>query len=228
MSNHSLRLSVLFLGAGLLAVATAGMASESDARAVQQYQAQLSIALQGDAEGQYRVGEMHENGIGTARDPAMAYLWYNKSAKQGHPKAREKLAILEKNRTDNQEEQGRVEAAMRALQQSEQEAAKQRAVREKAAAEARVRQQAEDAARARSTAEAAARARVTPPAATPAPAAPPAAAPAPAATAAAKPVAPAEPAKAPAKSAGSGGKDEAEFSANPCKGPQAKFLSTCN
>ena len=220
MSNHSLYLPALLLGICLLASAATGRADSPDPQAAQQYQAQLGIAMQGDAEGQYRVGEMHELGIGTPRDPAMAYLWYNKSAKQGHPRAREKLAGLEKNKADNAEEQGRVEAAMRALQQqSEQEAARQRN-REKATAEARARQQTEEAARLKAAAEAAARPRTvapTPAAATPAPA-PAAAAP--------KTITQKDP--APAKPAASGEKDQAEFTANPCKGPQAKFLSTCN
>lgn len=240
MNYHRLPLLAAFLAACLLAATTGVRAEQLDSRSTQQFEAQLTNAMKGDAEAQYRIGEMYENGHGTNRDMAMAYLWYNKSAFQGNPRAREKIAALDKSKTGSAEEQARVNAAMRALQQqSAQEATRQRE-KDKAATDARARQQTEETARAQKAAAEAARARtVTPvPATAVAPVAKPAApAGRPAdprsATAGpevAKPAAtvtkPAEPAKTPPPTAKDSG--NTEFSANPCKGPQAKFLSTCN
>lgn len=216
---------VLVLSACLLAVPAASAADDPNTSAAQLFEAQLAMALEGDADGQYRVGEMHEKGIGTPRDPAKAYLWFTKAAKQGHRQAREKLTALdEMNKADSAAEQVRVETTMRALQrQAEQEAATQRA-KEKAAVDTRARQQAEQAAARAKSAEAAARPKAL--ASPPAPSTPPPLlAPIPVAP---KPSTPSAQPLAPAKPAAVSDKDQTEFSTNPCKGPQAKFLSTCN
>lgn len=223
MRLQTLVFAVLILPVCLLTVTATSNADDTSTLSAQQFDAQLAIALKGDAEGQYRVGEMHEKGIGTPRDPAKAYLWFSKAAKQDHRQAKEKLAALdEKNRADNIEEQIRVENTVRALQrQAEQEAAAQRA-KEKAV-EARARQQAEEAAARAKSAEAAARSKSV---VTSAPTAPPS-------VIAPVPVAPKASATnaqtiAPAKPVPVTEKEQTEFSTNPCKGPQAKFLSTCN
>lgn len=224
MRLQTLVFAVLILPVCLLTVTATSSADDTSTLSAQQFDAQLAIALKGDAEGQYRVGEMHEKGIGTPRDPAKAYLWFSKAAKQDHRQAKEKLAALdEKNRAANIEEQIRVENTVRALQrQAEQEAAAQRA-KEKAA-EARTRQQAEEAAARAKSAEAAARSKAV--AATAAPTAPASViAPLPVAP---KPSAPNVQTVAPVKPVPVTEKEPAEFSTNPCKGPQAKFLSTCN
>ena len=44
-------------------------------------------ADQGDAQAQYRLGEMYDNGEGVAADDAEAVKWYRKAAEQGHPGA---------------------------------------------------------------------------------------------------------------------------------------------
>lgn len=222
MHLPTLGFAVWILSACLLTVMAISGADDNTLTA-QQFEAQLAIALKGDAEGQYRVGEMHEKGIGTPRDPAKAYLWFSKAAKQDHRQAKEKLAALdEKNKADSIEEQLRVENTVRALQrQAEQEAAAQRA-KEKAA-EARARQQAEEAA-ARAKSEAAARPK--PVAASAAPTVPASViVPVPVAP---KPSAPSVQTVAPAEPVPVREKEQVEFSTNPCKGPQAKFLSTCN
>lgn len=224
MRLHTLGFAVLILPACLLTVMATSTADDSNTLTDQQFEAQLAIALKGDAEGQYRVGEMHEKGIGTPRDPAKAYLWFSKAAKQDHRQAKEKLAALdEKNKAASIEEQMRVENTMRALQrQVEQEAAAKRA-KEKAV-EARARQQVEEAAARAKSAEAAARSK--PVAASAAPTVPASViAPVPVAP---KPSAPNVQTVAPTKPASVTEKEQVEFSTNPCKGPQAKFLSTCN
>ncbi len=40
----------------------------------------LALANKGDAEAQYHVGMMYNNGIGTAQDPRQAFGWFEKSA----------------------------------------------------------------------------------------------------------------------------------------------------
>jgi uncharacterized protein len=40
----------------------------------------LTLALKGDAEAQYHVGMMYNNGIGTPQDPSQAFGWFEKSA----------------------------------------------------------------------------------------------------------------------------------------------------
>ncbi len=217
MSNHRQCVFAALAGAFLLGAGTAWAADKLDPRSVEQFQTQLNMAMQGNADAQYRVGEMYEQGLGTASDPSMAFLWFNKASIQGNARAKEKLGVLDnKAKAESADEQDRVNAAMRALQQQQ----GQDVVRQKAAADAARNRQAEEAARqkaaaelaaARAKADAAAKAEAAAKAAAakaaPAPAA------APAATTAAKPATKKE--------------AETEFSANPCKGPQAKFLSTC-
>ena len=169
----------------------------ADSAAQREFNTLMSRSAKGNADDQYRLGEMYEKGVGTAPDIAMAYLWFNKAALQGHVRAKERLSSMEKNRPESTEEQARVDAAMRALQQqSEHDATRQRA-KEKPGTETRP--------------QPAKAAPVVKPA-EPAPAKPVAATPAPAST------------KEENKEKGTGA---GEFSSNPCKGPQAKFLSTC-
>lgn len=47
---------------------------------------------QGDLAAQLRAAQMHEQGIGTARNPAEAARWYARAAEQGHPLALFKTA----------------------------------------------------------------------------------------------------------------------------------------
>lgn len=220
MSNYRQRLFAIAAGAMLLAASSA-WADKMDQQSVDQFQAQLNLAMKGNSESQYRVGEMYELGLGTQRDSSMAFLWYNKAATQGNAQAKDKLVALDRAKAQSSaEEQDRVNAAMRALQQqSEQEAARQKATAEatraRQADEAAKQKAAAEAAAAKAKAEAAARVVVTPKPAPVVTAPAPVAAPAAASTAASA-------AKSAAKDA-----SDAEFSANPCKGPQAKFLSTC-
>lgn len=217
MSNHRQRMFAALAGA-LLLTATAAQADKLDPKSVEQFQAQLNMAMQGNADAQFRVGEMYEQGLGTASDGSMAFLWFNKASIQGNARAKEKLAALDsKAKAESAEEQDRVNAAMRALQQQQD----QDNAKLKAAAEAARNRQTEEltkqkaaaeaAAAAKAKADATAKAEAAKAAATAKPA--PAPTPAAATTPAAKPAAKKE--------------AEAEFSANPCKGPQAKFLSTC-
>ena len=51
-------------------------------------------AKQGDADAQYNLGYMYENGDGVERDDNIAAEWYEKAAAQGHAKAQNNLAFL--------------------------------------------------------------------------------------------------------------------------------------
>lgn len=180
---------------------SAATADTLDNAAVRRFQSQTSSAMQGKAEEQFRLGEMYEKGEGTHSDLAMAYLWYNRAASQGHAVAKEKIANMDKNKAGVSEEQARVDAAMRALQQQSDRDRPKPAAKPAEAAKPQPAPQ---------------------PATRPVAKAPEAVAPAPT-------TAPVKPASTDAVAAPEKGKPaDGGFSSNPCKGPQAKFLSTCN
>jgi uncharacterized protein len=49
------------------------------------FNAMLALANKGDAEAQYHVGMMYNNGIGTAQDPKQAFGWFEKSTASHDP-----------------------------------------------------------------------------------------------------------------------------------------------
>lgn len=49
------------------------------------------MAKKGDAEAQYHVGMMYNNGIGTRQDRSQAFEWFQKSAEANHPLGAYKL-----------------------------------------------------------------------------------------------------------------------------------------
>ena len=51
------------------------------------FSAMVALANKGDAEAQYHVGMMHNNGIGTQQDPRQAFGWFQKSAASNDPLA---------------------------------------------------------------------------------------------------------------------------------------------
>ena len=225
-------------------MATAAQAAPTDPTAVNQFKSQLTLANKGEMEAQYRVGEMYEKGLGTDQDLSLAIIWYGKAALQGDKRATGRLSALDRSAAaeSKENEQSRVDSVMKALRQQEsdeamrtrasrEKAAADKAAADKAAAETRARQQAQaqDAtarAREKAAAEAAAaktRSDIAKAALVPM------AKPAPVPTATtAKPASATtvKPAETPKKE--SVDSERAEFSSNPCKGPQAKFLSTCN
>lgn len=56
---------------------------------------QMSLAEKGNAEAQYKVGEMYELGKSVPKDIPNALIWYEKAADQGHTKAGYKILYLE-------------------------------------------------------------------------------------------------------------------------------------
>ena len=53
--------------------------------------AMVALANKGDAEAQYHVGMMYNNGIGTSQDPRQAFTWFEKSAASNDPLGAYKL-----------------------------------------------------------------------------------------------------------------------------------------
>ena len=51
-------------------------------------------AEQGNADAQYNLALMYDNGDGTEPDKQKAFYWYTKAAEQGYPKAQYNLAYL--------------------------------------------------------------------------------------------------------------------------------------
>ena len=45
------------------------------------------LAEQGDADAQYKMGQMYEKGIGVSKNESEAQDWYIKAAEQGHSEA---------------------------------------------------------------------------------------------------------------------------------------------
>lgn len=62
------------------------------------FQMQLELANSGNAQGQFYVGRMYEQGLGTKKDLDMAISWYLRSAQQGFSAAKLRLKLLEKGR----------------------------------------------------------------------------------------------------------------------------------
>jgi hypothetical protein len=63
----------------------------ADAGDAESFKAMTALADKGDAEAQYHVGMMHNNGIGTPRDPKQAFAWFQKSAASSDPLGAYKL-----------------------------------------------------------------------------------------------------------------------------------------
>jgi uncharacterized protein len=55
------------------------------------FHALIALAHKGDAEAQYHVGMMYNNGIGTQQDIRQAFEWFQKSAASNHPLGAYKL-----------------------------------------------------------------------------------------------------------------------------------------
>ena len=58
------------------------------------YEEWLPLAELGDAEAQYNLGVMYDEGAGRERDLAMAAQWYRKAAEQGFVDAQTNLGMM--------------------------------------------------------------------------------------------------------------------------------------
>jgi len=206
---------------------------EPDSKDVQdaelRFSIQMTSALNNDPKAQFLVAEMYEQGVGTPQNLRMAHLWYTKSANQKYAPAIAKLAGWgsEKKQTEaareRAEEQKRrqveADAAAAKAAQARAEAHKRRQAEAEAAAAAKAareraeeqkRRQVETDAAAATTAVKAVQAAETAP------------------VAKEKPSDASRPKDKPkGTTEKNAGKADAEFKANPCKTPTAKFTSTC-
>ncbi|MDH5178549.1 MAG: sel1 repeat family protein [Gammaproteobacteria bacterium] len=57
------------------------------------YRLLLPLAEQGIAEAQFYVGLMYDSGLGTDKNPATAFSWYEQAANKGHSSAQHNLAV---------------------------------------------------------------------------------------------------------------------------------------
>jgi len=192
---HTRLPKILLITVGLACFTTSAVAEDQlDEVSQSLFKAQLEQAKQGSVQGQYYVGEMYEQGLGTPQNMDKAREWYKKSAAQGFGAAKNKLRQLERDKLR------KIEA--REEQKRRQEAETRRAELRKQLQEEETRKAAEKARK--------------PKPAKPVPVAKPAE---PAVQPQTKPKTP-EPAQDTKK-------DDTGFSADPCKGPKAKFMSMC-
>jgi len=63
----------------------------ADANDADSFNAMVALANKGNAEAQYHVGMMYNNGIGTKRDPKQAFEWFQKATASNDPLGAYKL-----------------------------------------------------------------------------------------------------------------------------------------
>jgi TPR repeat protein len=63
----------------------------ANANEARTFNAMVALANKGDAEAQYHVGMMYNNGIGTQKDPKQAFAWFQKSTASNDPLGAYKL-----------------------------------------------------------------------------------------------------------------------------------------
>lgn len=80
--------------AAIVIALTTPVQAAGDDVAVRLFNAQESLAARGDAQAQFYLGEMYEQGLGTAANPEQALVWYGKAAQQGHAMSKRKLKEL--------------------------------------------------------------------------------------------------------------------------------------
>jgi TPR repeat protein len=105
------------------------VAIASDDADVRLFQVQFALAKKGDAFAQYYLGEMYEQGLGTAQDLSQAFEWYEKSASKGNRMAKMKLA----KRHEIEDHEARERAAQAAAASSLEAAVNEEAQRRQAA-----------------------------------------------------------------------------------------------
>lgn len=86
-TNWGINMKVIALAFScLLVFSIPANANEADT-----FNAMVALANKGDAEAQYHVGMMHNNGIGTQKDPRQAFEWFQKSTASNDPLGAYKL-----------------------------------------------------------------------------------------------------------------------------------------
>lgn len=101
-------------------------ADDLDSTMVQLFHAQQALAKTKSADAEYYLGEMYENGYGTAPDLDKAFEWYGKAARQGYSEALQKMRSQADIRREYQEKQKL--AAQRAARNTEAQAQDQKSL----------------------------------------------------------------------------------------------------
>ncbi len=125
-----------------LSLGTANADTVSQAQA-KLFQVQLHLAKTGDPNGEFYVGEMYQQGLGTPRNLEAAHKWYEKSAAQGNLQAKNELAEWSLVLKSELQAKKRAEAAALAETKAAQEARLRAQAAAQAAALARKRAAAE-------------------------------------------------------------------------------------
>lgn len=105
---------------------------------------QSKLAKQGNAQAQFKLGEMYEEGRGVSADLHQARYWYEKAAGQGVEEARDRIDALGKSTPSAEQAKAR-EAERRTKLQEEEEQAARRAAEQEALKREQARQAAEQA-----------------------------------------------------------------------------------
>ena len=133
-TTRSFSTAFVILSSLLLFSPHAAMAADNMWDGVFAYQKKM--ADYGNAEAQTKLGEMYEEGHGTAQDFAVAREWYEKAAAQGYAPASEKIKKLEA-REQRAVAAAKAEEARLAREKAERlKAEQERVAREQAAREA--------------------------------------------------------------------------------------------
>jgi uncharacterized protein len=86
--RHGLRAALIGVTALICLLFCSMPASANEAAS---FNAMVALANKGNAEAQYHVGMMYNNGIGTQKDPRQAFEWFQKSAASNDPLGAYKL-----------------------------------------------------------------------------------------------------------------------------------------
>ena len=88
------KLLIIFISCITLSLASANLYAESLSDIPADYKVDYKSAIKGDAESQFNLGYMYDNGDGVAENKELAVDWYRKSAEQGYSDAQYNLAYM--------------------------------------------------------------------------------------------------------------------------------------
>ena len=88
------KLLLIFFMLGLVSICLHQKVLAESKKGIAALHLHQSKANQGDANAQYTLALMYENGAGIPRDPRYAIYWYTKAAQQGHVEAQYRLGTI--------------------------------------------------------------------------------------------------------------------------------------
>jgi TPR repeat protein len=88
------KLLLIFFMLGLVSVCLPQKVLAVSDEGITSFQLYQPKANQGDANAQYTLALMYENGVEIPRDPRYAVYWYTKAAEQGHVEAQYRLGTI--------------------------------------------------------------------------------------------------------------------------------------